>query len=263
MNLIIKYIIINVVMEMITTQRYELILNFLNENGNGTINDFVKLTGTSTATIRRDLTYLEEQGRLKRIHGGATIDRIEEEETYSDKSVRNLKDKISIAKRAASLIEDGDTVFIDAGTNTYEMLPFINQKKLTIVTNSITLISSLVKDGHQVYLLGGKVKAATNAIIGSEAAKKLDSLSFDKCFIGTNGIDPAHGYSTPDNDEAMIKSTALAQSKAKYILGDASKFCKTAFVKFAELDDAVLITNDIQSDFIQNIFKLTTVIGGM
>ena len=252
-----------VVMEMITAQRYELILNFLNENGNGTINDFVKLTSTSSATIRRDLTHLEEEGRLKRIHGGATIDRIEEEVSYSDKSVRNLKDKISIAKRAASLIEDGDTVFIDAGTNTYEMLPFINQKNLIIVTNSVTLISSLVKDGHLVYLLGGKVKPTTNAIIGSEAAQKLESLSFDKCFIGTNGIDPAHGYSTPDNDEAIIKRTALAQSKAKYILGDASKFYKTAFVKFAELDDAVLITNAIQSDFIKMINKETTVIGGM
>lgn len=251
------------VMDMITTQRYELILNFLNDNGNGTINDFVKLTGTSSATIRRDLTHLEDEGLLSRIHGGATIDRIEREASYSDKSVMNLKDKIYIAKTAASLIEDGDTLFIDAGTSTYEMLPFINNKNLTIVTNSVTLISSLVRDRHLVYLLGGKVKPTTNAIIGSEAAQKLNSLSFDKCFIGTNGIDRAHGYSTPDNDEAIIKRTALKQSKTKYVLGDASKFYKTAFVKFADLSDAVLITNDTQSDFIKIMNEETTVIGGI
>ena len=246
---------------MITTQRYELILKFLNDNGNGTINDFVKLTGTSSATIRRDLTHLEEEGLLSRIHGGATIDRIEGEASYTDKSVMNLKDKIHIAKTAAALIEDGDTLFIDAGTSTYEMLPFINKKNLTIVTNSVTLISSLVRDGHLVYLLGGKVKPTTNAIIGTEAVEKLNNLSFDKCFIGTNGIDVEHGYSTPDSDEAAIKGTALRQSKAKYILGDASKFYKTAFVKFAELGDAVLITNDIKSDLVKEIKEVTTVIG--
>src|SRR5699024_9973667 len=112
-------------------QRYELILNFLNEHGNGTISDFVKMTGTSSATIRRDLTHLEDEGLLSRIHGGATIDRIEGEASYTDKAIRNLKDKIQIAKTAASLIEDGDTLFIDAGTSTYEMLPFINKKNLT------------------------------------------------------------------------------------------------------------------------------------
>lgn len=248
-------------MNMITTQRYELILNFLNEYGNGTINDFVDLTGTSSATIRRDLTQLEDEGLLSRIHGGATIDRIESEKSYTDKSVMNLKDKIHIAKTAAALIEDGDTLFIDAGTSTYEMLPFINKKNLTIVTNSVTLISSLVKDGHLVYLLGGKVKPTTYAIIGTEAVEKLNNLSFDKCFIGTNGIDIEHGFSTPDSDEAAVKRTALKRSKAKYILGDTSKFHKTAFVKFAELSDAELITNDTKSDLIKEISKETTVIG--
>lgn len=249
------------VIDMITTQRYEAILNFLNENGNGTINDFVKLTGTSSATIRRDLTHLEDEGLLSRIHGGATIDRIESEASYTDKAVRNLKDKIRIAKTAAALIEDGDTLFIDAGTSTYEMLPFINKKNLTIVTNSVTLISSLVGEGHLVYLLGGKVKPTTYAIIGTEAVDKLNSLSFDKCFIGTNGIDSAHGYSTPDGEEAAIKWTALKQSKAKFILGDASKFHKTAFVKFAALGDAALITNDLKSEFVKKIGEETNVIG--
>lgn len=249
------------VMDMITTQRYELILNFLNEHGNGTISDFVKMTGTSSATIRRDLTHLEDEGLLSRIHGGATIDRIEGEASYTDKAIRNLKDKIQIAKTAASLIEDGDTLFIDAGTSTYEMLPFINKKNLTIVTNSVTLISSLVRDGHLVYLLGGKVKPTTYAIIGTEAVDKLNSLSFDKCFIGTNGIDTTHGYSTPDAEEAAIKRTALKQSKAKYVLGDGSKFYKTAFVKFARLGDAVLITNDLKSEIIKEIKTETIVIG--
>ena len=235
------------VMDMITTQRYELILNFLNENGNGTINDFGKLTGTSSATIRRDLTHLEDEGLLSRIHGGATIDRVESEASYTDKAVRNLKDKILIAKTAAALIEDGDTLFIDAGTSTYEMLPFINKKNLTIVTNSVTLISSLVRDGHLVYLLGGNVKPTTYAIIGTEAVDKLNGLSF--------------GYSTPDGEEAAIKRTALKQSKAKYILGDTSKFHKTAFVKFAALGDAVLITNDLKSEFVKDIEEETNVIG--
>lgn len=249
------------VMRMITTQRYELIIKYLNDHGSASVNELVGLTASSTATIRRDLTHLEAEGLLTRIHGGATLDHIVKEASYTDKSVKNLKGKISIAKNAALLIEDGETIFMDAGTTTYEMLSFIEAENLTIVTNSVTVISSLVKLGHKVYLLGGKVKPLTYAIVGSEASQKLSTLSFDKCFLGTDGVDLIHGYSTPDSEEALIKKTALNQSKAGYILADSSKYHRTAFVKFADIEEAVLITEGFSSEFVRNIKDKTIVIG--
>lgn len=254
--------IIKLVMEMLTQKRYDLILNFLNNYGSGSVSDFVDITKSSEATIRRDLTYLEESGFLTRIHGGATLDRIEKEASFSDKSIMHLKEKVYIGKLAASLIDDGDTVFIDAGTTTYEMLPFIDAEALTVVTNNMTLIDVLVKKGYYVYLLGGKVKSTTRAIVGHDAIKKLEHLYFDKCFVGTNCVDLNHGYSTPDSDEAHIKRTALKQSKQKFVVADNSKFYKTAFVQFAELKEATLITDKSQSDFIKEAKHFTKIIGG-
>src|SRR5699024_10284773 len=101
--------------DMITNQRYERILDYLNVHGTGSVNDLVIITDSSTATVRRDLTHLESEGILKRVHGGATLGGLQKEEDYSDKSVKNLTEKIKIAQNAAAMIENGDTVFIDAG----------------------------------------------------------------------------------------------------------------------------------------------------
>ena len=147
--------------EMLTNQRYEKIMDYLNANTMASVNELVEITSSSAPTIRRDLTYLEEKGMLERIHGGATISQIEREEDYGEKSVRNLSKKIKIAQKAASMIEEGDIIFIDAGTTTYEMVPFISQQNLTIVTNGITLIEQLVRNGHQVHVLGGRIKPVT------------------------------------------------------------------------------------------------------
>jgi DeoR family fructose operon transcriptional repressor len=247
---------------MLTKKRYDLILSYLNKHTSASVSDLVNITSSSEATVRRDLTHLEEVGQLTRVHGGATIDRLEQEATYSDKSVLNLKEKIYIGKLAASLIDDGDTVFIDAGTTTYEMLPFIDAQSLTVVTNNMALIDILVRKGYDVYLLGGKVKSSTRAIVGHDALNKLQQLYFDKCFVGTNSVDISHGFSTPNNDEAYIKGAALKQAKQRFVLADDSKFYKTAFVKFGELKDAAIITNKSRSEFLKEASIYTNIIGG-
>ncbi|WP_017548808.1 DeoR/GlpR family DNA-binding transcription regulator [Salinicoccus carnicancri] len=229
---------------MITNQRYEKIMDYLNERGTGSVNDLVDITNSSTATVRRDLTYLESRGMLKRVHGGATVEQMEREEDYTEKSVKNLSEKIKIAQIASEMIEDGDTVFIDAGTTTYEMMPFIKASDVTVVTNSITLIDQLVRNGHKTHVLGGRVKPATKAVVGHDVIEKLKTLSFDKCFVGVNAIDIHHGFTTPDEDEAHIKRTAVEQARRAFVLADSSKFERSAFVKFASLAEASIITEN-------------------
>lgn len=247
---------------MITNQRYEKIMNYLNEKGSGSVNDLVDITNSSTATVRRDLTHLESKGLLKRVHGGATVDQMEQEEDYSEKSVKNLSKKLKIAQKAAELIEDGDTIFIDAGTTTYEMMPFIRASNITVVTNSITLIDQLVRNGHNTHVLGGKVKPSTKAVVGHDVIEKLKTLSFDKCFVGVNAIDIHHGYTTPDEDEAYIKRTAVEQAIRAFVLADSSKFERSAFVKFAGVEEAVIITENENHPFLEKIDDRTTIIGG-
>ncbi|WP_411844266.1 DeoR/GlpR family DNA-binding transcription regulator [Salinicoccus sp. HZC-1] len=247
---------------MITNQRYEKIMEYLNRKGTGSVNDLVGITSSSTATVRRDLTYLESKGLLKRIHGGATVDQMEQEEDYSDKSVKNLSKKLKIAQKAAGMIEDGDTIFVDAGTTTYEMMPFIKASSITVVTNSITLIDQLVRNGHNTYVLGGKVKPTTKAVVGHDVVDKLRNLTFDKCFVGVNAVDVHHGFSTPDEDEAYIKRTAIVQARRAFVLADSSKFDRSAFVKFADIEEASIITEPAQHPFLEKIKKRTDIIRG-
>lgn len=247
---------------MITNQRYEKIMDYLKSTGTGTINDFVLITDSSTATIRRDLTHLESKGLLQRVHGGATIDQMEQEEDYSDKSVKNLSKKLEIAQKAAGLIEDGDTIFIDSGTTTYEMMPFIKASDITVVTNNITLIEQLIRNGHNTHVLGGKVKPTTKALVGYDLLDKLRDLTFDKCFIGVNAVDLQHGFTTPDEDEALIKKTAIGQTRRAFVLADSSKFERSAFVKFTELEDAAIITENLKHPFLKKIKERTSIIGG-
>ncbi|MHC0552517.1 DeoR/GlpR family DNA-binding transcription regulator [Salinicoccus sp. CNSTN-B1] len=247
---------------MLTSKRYEIIMDHLAKNGTASVNTLVELTKSSSATVRRDLSYLEDEGALQRVHGGATIRRNEREEDYGEKSVKNLSKKIKIAQTAASLIEEGDVIFIDAGTTTYEMVHFINQENITIVTNGITLIEPLVRNGHETHVLSGRVKPATKAVVGPEVIEKINHLNFDKCFVGANAISAEHGLSTPKEAEAFIKKSAIRQSSLAYALVDSSKYNRNAFVHFADIEETAIITDDASHGFIKAIQSRTNIIGG-
>lgn len=229
---------------MLTEERHNLILQFLSKKGIAKINELVEITNTSESTIRRDLTLLEKINLLKRIHGGATLPhRRLTELSYEEKEIQNVSEKKAIAKFAASLIEDGDSIYLDAGTSTFEMIQYIDKKNIIIVTNGLNHINFLVEQNINAYILGGKVKTSTKAVIGSDALKNLEKFRFDKCFLGINGIHTEFGYTTPDSEEALLKESAIKHAKQTFVLADESKFGEVSFVKIANLNEAVIITN--------------------
>ncbi|MBI6874251.1 DeoR/GlpR family DNA-binding transcription regulator [Clostridium aciditolerans] len=229
---------------MLTEERHNIILDLLREKGVIKIIDLMEITNTSESTIRRDLTYLESINALKRIHGGATLPKGRLiEPSYSEKEVQSVDEKKRIAKYAASLIEDGDSIYLDAGTSTYEMIQYIDKSNIVVVTNGLKHINALVDKGINAYILGGKIKNTTKAVIGSDALKSLEKFRFDKCFLGINGIHIECGFTTPDSEEAMLKENAIKHSRRSFVLADESKFGEVSFVKVADLKDAVIITN--------------------
>lgn len=229
---------------MLTEERHNIILDLLREKGVIKIIDIMEATNTSESTIRRDLTYLESINALKRIHGGATLPKGRLiEPSYSEKEVQSVDEKKIIAKYAASLIEDGDSVYLDAGTSTYEMIQYIDKNNIVVVTNGLKHINALVDKGINAYILGGKIKNITKAVIGSDALKSLEKFRFDKCFLGINGIHIEYGFTTPDSEEAMLKENAIKHSRQSFVLADESKFGEVSFVKVSDLKDAVIITN--------------------
>ncbi|WP_299086807.1 DeoR/GlpR family DNA-binding transcription regulator [uncultured Metabacillus sp.] len=246
---------------MLTPERHRIILDVLKEKKSVKIQELVELTNSSESTIRRDLTQLEEEKYLKRIHGGAALLQGKlREQNIIEKSAKNLHEKKRIAQEAASLVEEGDCLYLDAGTTTLQMVEYLpNGKEIVVVTNGLTLIEPLMNKGVKTYLIGGFIKPLTGAMIGRGAMTALEHYRFDKCFLGVNGIHIELGYTTPDPEEAAIKMTALQLSREKYVLADHTKFGEIAFSKIAELVDAKIITDDIDEDILNSYGKNTAI----
>lgn len=245
---------------MLTPERHLLILQKLKEIGTMKIQELVKLTNSSESTIRRDLTQLEEEKLLKRVHGGASVlqgKRIEP--SMVEKSSKHLQEKQMIARYAASFVEPGDCIFLDAGSTTAEMIHFLYDVDLVVVTNGLTHIGALMEKGITTYLIGGYAKQKTKATIGRGALLNLEQYRFDKCFLGVNGIHPDAAFTTPDQEEAMIKERAASLSNKCFVLADDSKFGDIAFSKITELDKAVIITNNLEEEVLLQYQDKTTI----
>lgn len=234
---------------LLTPERHELILQLLKQHSVVKIQDLIDVLNTSESTIRRDLTQLEQEGFLKRVHGGAArLQRKITEQSMSEKAFKNLQEKKMIAAYAAKLVEDGDSIYLDAGSTIKEMIPFLKNRDIVVVTNGLTHMTSLLEARIQTYITGGYVKEKTNALVGRGALLSLDNYRFDKCFMGVNGIHPEYGYTTADQEEAMVKSKALSLSREAFFVADDSKFSEVYFAKIADLHNASIITNYLDEE---------------
>lgn len=232
---------------MLTEERQNQILKYLDEQKAVTVMELTELLDASESTIRRDLNSLHKQGKLVKVHGGATkkghtVAAVEYDMTT--KSSLYQEEKRRIAKYAASLIETNDFVFIDAGSTTELMTEYI-ETPAEFVTNGIMHARKLAMKGFRVHLIGGEYKFSTEAIVGIEALSGMQSFHFTKAFLGVNGISIEGGFTTPDTREAVIKSEAVKRAYEAYVLGDGSKFDMDSSVTFASLKDAQIITDKI------------------
>lgn len=229
---------------MLTPKRHALILEELAKKQTVTIQDLVDLMRVSESTIRRDLSELEKQDLLTRVHGGATaVSQIKDEPSVQEKKRRGTTEKKEIAQYAAALVEDYDVIYLDAGTTTYEMIPFLKDRPITVVTNGLMHLELLQHYHIPTYIIGGKVKDKTGAVIGSVALKQIEHYHFNMAFIGANGVDLTFGYSTPDPEEGDLKEKALSLSDQRFVLADHSKLHTKSAYRFSELNEATLITD--------------------
>lgn len=243
-----KYTFFNEGMLMLSEERQAQILDLLKEQRSVTVQGLTESLHSSAATIRRDLNELHNQGLLQKVHGGAVSNDSHYFTTEPDlptKAALFRAEKESIARYAATLIEDNDFIFIDAGTSTELILPFVTARHVTFVTNGTAHAAWLASHSASVILLGGRVKAITGAIIGDTALQQLESFNFTKGFFGTNGISLKSGFTTPDPTEAAIKRNALHRCHHPYIVADPSKFDTITPITFAKLDDATIITTKV------------------
>ena len=240
---------------MLTEKRQEEILRLLESKGSVTVQELKEIFQTSESTIRRDLTMLHEKGALVKVFGGAVQAETSvttKEEQVSLREEQNREEKIRIGRYAASLIEPGDFVYLDAGTTTGCMIPFLTEKDSAFVTNAVSHALLLAAKGFRVQLIGGQVKAATEAIVGNEAYVNLQKYNFTKGFFCFFVVNRTAGFTTPDVDEALVKECAMRRSRNAYVLCDSRKFHQISPVSFGSFYEARIITDELPGESYKN-----------
>lgn len=228
---------------MLSAERYQYILNQLTLHQSIKVLDVVSDLKCSPATIRRDLDVLEKQHKLKRVHGGAILPTLNQDSLLSERLEHNAYDKAQVAQFVRQqFLQKEQCIFLDAGSSTQHIIPFLDARKHQVITNGIHHLSELVALNIPTLLIGGRVKSSTQATIGSTATQQLQQYHFDIALLGVNSIDSTFGLSTPDSEEAIIKQTVIKQSRQAIVLADFSKFDTQSFHQFALMDQVKIVT---------------------
>ena len=245
---------------MSTINRRVKILDILNSEGQVAVSELSKKFNVSEVTIRNDLSHLEKKGLLiKSRGGGLKAQRVGIDQHLNEKAKINSKEKEAIGKRAAEIINNNDTIIIDSGTTTVEIVKNIGRiNNLTVITNALNIASQLIRDEIKVILLGGNLRSSSLSLIGPIGENSIKSFYCDKCFLGVDGIDSQSGIYTPNLEEAHLNRLMIEASKEVIIVTDSSKFKRKSFAHIAPISKVNIIITDskIPEDELKNLHSM-------
>jgi DeoR family fructose operon transcriptional repressor len=229
-------------------ERYRSIVERVRGKGRASVNDLADHLEVAPETIRRDLSYLEKQGLVQRVHGGAIP--VWLEPTVDLKNSIQQAEKLRIAKAVVSLLPDNGTVILDAGTTTAQIVPLISDSaRLRIITNSPDhAVALMEKENVEIILAGGRVRKGTRSCVDQWAIDTFEGLVADLAIVATNGISLARGLTTPEPAEGAVKNAMLKAAKKKLVVADHTKFQQDHFSKFGDIKDIDLIVTDESVD---------------
>lgn len=226
-------------------ERRELILAEVLAN-NGHVVELAEHFNASHATIRRDLERLEDEGRVTRTHGGAVARPRPIELSLQEKELSHPREKEAIARVAASVVEEGDVVILDAGTTPGHIAMELRERQgITVITNGMSALAALRDaDGVEVIVLGGTLRHRSQAVIGSIAEDTVRRIRADKVFLGADGVVVGEGLNSPTEAQAHWKSVILGQADQVFVAVDHSKLGVRRFAYITPMDrDYTLITD--------------------
>lgn len=249
---------------MFTEQRRIEILTYLREKKEASVADLAGEFNVSLPTIRADLTFLEENNKLTRTHGGAILNKkIGEYQTISEKKIINTDKKIMIAKKAIELVEENDTIALDSGTTSFALCKKLTSfKNLTLIINDFAIANFLSENStFKLIFVGGLIGRDINSTNGPKALSFLDNINCDKAFLSCESFDLKKGFSTFDENQAAFKKRLMETSKTKIMLLDSSKFDKVSSFTFSKIEDFdYLISDKVSENYRQKIIKTTKII---
>lgn len=235
---------------MLTEERKKKIIKMLDTDGIVQIQHLAEVFDVSIYTIRRDLSDLEEKGMLKKTHGGAVkIEKSMWLPTIEEGQKEAIDEKKAIAARAAHYIENGDTLFLMGSTITHFIIPYIGDKKITVVTNSLDVGKSLSLHGNiDTIIIGGRIKNYKANILGSRAIHDVESYYFDKAFIPCGGVQAKSGITTSTIDTADFLRALVNSSRENILIADYRKIGRVTFSKVCDISRFKRLITDNKAD---------------
>lgn len=243
---------------MTVSQRRIEIFNILQRDIAIEINELAKQFNVSTMTIRRDLLIFEKQGLVTLNYGGAYLNKgVSVEPNFSLKSAQVVEYKEAIAIEASKLINDGDSIIIDCGTTTLNIIKYIQNKKVTIITNSWPVISYLQGNSKiKLILAPGEYNEISGGTISSMTIEFYKNFFADKAFISTQGFSIEKGATVPSIDNALVKESILKAAKEKILLVDHTKFGNNYLIKHCDISQLdCIITDEKVEDYYLSMLK--------
>ena len=235
---------------MLTEERRMAIVELAQKDGRVDVVNAASTFSVAVETIRRDLDVLQRRGLMRRVHGGAiALDRFSREYSVAERRSLNNEIKQKIAAIAVQYMPESGTIFVDAGTTTECLYPYLRDKKeLTVVTNSLILATDIGDSSTNVILLSGRIRPITLSAVGDLALNAMENFHADIAFLGTNGVDSEIGFTTPDPDESAVKRKMIAHARETILMVDSSKFGKSYATRFAKLTDIDRVITDMDAD---------------
>ncbi|BCA85551.1 DeoR family transcriptional regulator [Enterococcus saigonensis] len=233
---------------MLKTKRQQAIIELCEQHDVVTVKFIQEQLKVSDMTIRRDLDELASQNLLIRVHGGAKSLNFEKkrpmELSHGEKKQLHSHEKEYIAQKAATAIQENDTIFLGPGTTIELMTKYLPDKHLRIITNSLPVFNLLAsKERYDLYLIGGAYRKITGAFVGSIANETIQKLSIEKAFVGVNGITEEY-VSTFSIEEGKFQQLVLDKAQQKFLVADANKFNHSDFYNFYNLKEVNALYTD-------------------
>jgi DeoR/GlpR family transcriptional regulator of sugar metabolism len=231
---------------MLIADRYERIVELVNERGSIRVSELSTLCQVTEETIRRDLDRLEKAGRLLRSHGGAVSLRDRQPETpYAEREIMNAAEKQQIAREAVMMIKPGDRILLDASTTAWYMASHLPDMPLTVLTNSIKVAAELSgKERIDVISTGGQLSRRSMSFVGHLAERSLELYHVDKMFFSCKGFHLERGASESNELQAMVKRKMISIAEQVILLCDSSKFGIQAFTHVATTSELDVVITD-------------------
>lgn len=225
---------------------HEIIETLRRSGGSSRIAALAASLGVSEETVRRNLRQLSEDGLVHKVHGAVHLVEPKTEPSFSDRMQVNPEAKQRIAAQVAALVPEGASLFLDVGATTaYIARALQGHANLFIVTNSVAVAHSLAaRNGNRVFMPGGELRAHDGGVFGLETLDFVARFQTDFAILSTAAIDPAHGFSLFDLDEARFSHAIMDRATTRLMAADSSKFGRRAPIALARPERIDLLVTD-------------------